>query len=152
MCQEKYFFLKQKIYELAMLHLSQRFMKFEIISLKLNQPLQPSKNSQSFPSFLITNYIPTYWYIPINVTYYYLTQHWHNSFLCQRQLINCNCHFFYILGYISFESVFPSFESVYGSALVAPNKEDMQLYRRNAALSRDSGPLPGTTLLSFFQE
>jgi hypothetical protein len=46
-------------------------------------------------------------------------------------------------GYISFESVFPSFESVYGKELVAPNKEDMQLYRRSAALSRDSGPLPG---------
>ena len=73
-------------------------------------------------------------------------------FFVKGNLYILTLSYFYILGYISFESVFPSFESVYGSALVAPNKEDMQLYRRNAALSRDSGPLPGTTLLSFFQE
>jgi len=51
-------------------------------------------------------------------------------------------------GYISFESLFPSFESVYGKCLKTPNQEDMQLYRRSAVLSRDSGPLPGSRKIS----
>jgi len=46
-------------------------------------------------------------------------------------------------GLVTFESLFPSMKSVYGVELNRPDQEDMQLYRRNSALSRDSGPLPG---------
>jgi len=45
------------------------------------------------------------------------------------------------LGYVSFESLFPSMKSVYGMEVRDPSPEDMQLYRRNAALSRESGPV-----------
>jgi len=44
---------------------------------------------------------------------------------------------------VSFESLFPSMKTVYGVQPVKPSPGDMQLYRRNSALSRESGPLPG---------
>ena len=46
-------------------------------------------------------------------------------------------------GLVSFESLFPSMKSVYGVEVCSPPPEDMQLYRRNTALSRESGPIPG---------
>jgi len=46
-------------------------------------------------------------------------------------------------GLVTFESLFPSMRSVYGAELKTPAPVDMQLYRRNSTLSRDSGVLPG---------